>query len=97
MTTSWDASSRSIDTTDGFSSTFYLSLSDQRSAILEEKQEDFVSYTPLDRGIFIVLYKSVIKNAWFLNRYYSLIGNQWVAILLSLYSVSSDYSVAIIV
>jgi len=30
-----------------------MSLSDQRSAILEEKQEDFVSYTPLDRGIFL--------------------------------------------
>jgi len=46
---SYDTSlSRSTDTTDGISS-FYMSLSDQRSAILEEKQEDFVSYTPLDR------------------------------------------------
>lgn len=44
-----------MDTTDGISSSFYLSLSDQRSAILEEKQEDFVSYTPLDRGTIIVL------------------------------------------
>lgn len=50
----WDTSfSKSIDTTDGISS-FYTSLSDQRSAILEEKQEDFVSYTPLDRGIDIL-------------------------------------------
>ncbi|XP_050544148.1 uncharacterized protein LOC126907116 isoform X2 [Daktulosphaira vitifoliae] len=47
----WDvALSKSTDTTDGFSS-FYTSLSDQRSAILEEKNEDFVSYTPLDREI----------------------------------------------
>lgn len=51
----WDASlSKSIDTTDGISS-FYSSLNDQRSAIVEEKQEDFVSYTPLDRGIFIFI------------------------------------------
>lgn len=31
-----------------------MSLSDQRAAILEEKQEDFVSYTPLDRGILYI-------------------------------------------
>ncbi|XP_025409244.1 insulin receptor substrate 1-B isoform X2 [Sipha flava] len=44
----WEPSlSRSTDTTDGISS--FYSLSDQRSAIVEEKQEDFVSYTPLDR------------------------------------------------
>lgn len=55
----YDASlSRSTDTTDGISS-FYMSLSDQRSAILEEKQEDFVSYTPLDRGSLIVFFKIV--------------------------------------
>lgn len=59
--TTWDASSRSIDITDGVSSTYCLSHNDQRSAILEEKQEDFVSYTPLDRGIFVVLYYSIIK------------------------------------
>lgn len=45
----WEPSlSRSTDTTDGITS--FYSLSDQRSAIVEEKQEDFVSYTPLDRG-----------------------------------------------
>lgn len=51
---SWDTSfSRSVDNTDGITSV-YTSLSDQKSAILEEKQEDFVPYTPLDRGIFII-------------------------------------------
>jgi len=50
----WDSSlSKSMDTTDGISS-FYSSLNDHRSAILEEKQEDFVSYTPLDKGIFVI-------------------------------------------
>jgi len=43
-----------MDTTDGISS-FYTSLNDHRSAILEEKQEDFIPYTPLDKGIFVVL------------------------------------------
>lgn len=43
-----------MDTTDGISS-FYTSLNDHRSAILEEKQEDFVSYTPLDKGIFVII------------------------------------------
>lgn len=53
--TSYNSSlSRSTDITDGLSS-LYMSLSDQRSAILEEKQEDFVSYTPLDRGTIIAL------------------------------------------
>jgi len=42
-----------MDTTDGISS-FYSSLNDHRSAILEEKQEDFVSYTPLDKGILVI-------------------------------------------
>lgn len=59
----WDNTSLSrstTDTTDGISS-FYMSLSDQRSAILEEKQEDFVSYTPLDRGIFIFNVKIYFK------------------------------------
>ncbi|KAF0764399.1 insulin receptor substrate 1-like isoform X1 [Aphis craccivora] len=45
----WDSSfSKSIDTTDGISS-FYTSLNDHRAAILEEKQEDFIPYTPLDK------------------------------------------------
>jgi len=48
----WDSSfSKSMDTTDGISS-FYTSLNDHRAAILEEKQEDFIPYTPLDKGIF---------------------------------------------
>lgn len=41
--------SKSKDITDGISS-FYSCRNDNQSVILEEKQEDFVSYTPLDKS-----------------------------------------------
>ncbi|XP_050434568.1 insulin receptor substrate 1-B isoform X2 [Adelges cooleyi] len=73
----WDSTlSKSTDATDGFSP-FYTSLSDQRSAILEEKQEDFISYTPLDReedSIRQISDSNVNNNIHLINN--NIVGNR---------------------